>query len=123
MQLITQYHAGIDWIVRESGQNDKFVHVQVGLIVWLLSAALLGQRLGRVLPLVLVILAEVGNELMDRLYLGRWNWPDTIGDAVATWAWPAVLTAVLAIDRARRGLSAGTQRAGSAQLLPMGERA
>jgi hypothetical protein len=31
MQLVIQYHAGIDWIVRESGQSDKFVHVQVGL--------------------------------------------------------------------------------------------
>jgi hypothetical protein len=59
MQLVIQYHAGIDWIVRESGQSDKFVHVQVGLIVWLLSAALLRQRLGRLLPLVLVILAEI----------------------------------------------------------------
>ena len=102
MRFVYDYHAGIDWIVRESGQTDKFVHVQAGLIIWSLAALVAGRRLGTSIPLAIVGLAEVVNEVMDRLYLGRWNWPDTILDAVATWAWPLVLTLLLAIERARQ---------------------
>jgi len=102
MRLIADYHHWTGWIVHISGQTDKFVHVQVGLIIWLVGAAITGRRLGSFVPLGVVLLAEIGNEILDRLYYGNWNWPDTIGDAASTWAWPIVLTIVLAIDHRRR---------------------
>ncbi len=101
MRFVYAYHAGVDWIVRESGQTDKFVHIQAGLIIWSLAALVAGRRLGTPVPLIVVGLAEVGNEIMDRLYLGSWNWPDTIRDAAATWIWPLLLSLVLTIERAR----------------------
>ncbi len=102
MRFVYDYHAGIDWIVRETGQTDKFTHVQAGLIIWSLAVLVAGRRLGTAIPLIVVGLVEVANEVMDRLYLGRWNWPDTITDAVATWIWPLILSLLLAIERARR---------------------
>lgn len=101
MRFVYDYHAGIDWLVRETGQTDKFIHIQAGLIIWLLAALLSGRRLGTAFPLIVVGLAEVGNEVMDRLYLGNWNWPDTITDAAATWIWPLLLSLGIAIERAR----------------------
>lgn len=101
MQLVNDYHGMVDWIVRASGQTDKFVHVQAGLIIWSLSALLAGRKQGSAWPLAAVFLAEIGNEIMDRLYLGAWNWPDTVGDAAATWAWPILLSIFLSMERAR----------------------
>ena len=65
MQLVTDYHGMIDWIVTRSGESDKFVHVQVGLAIWSLTALLTGRRQGSTLPLAAVFLAEIGNEIMD----------------------------------------------------------
>lgn len=101
MQLVYDYHGMIDWIVNRSGESDKFVHVQVGLIIWSMTALVTGRRQGSALPLAVVLLAEIGNEIMDRLYVGNWNWPDTVGDAAATWAWPILLTIFLSMERAR----------------------
>jgi hypothetical protein len=101
MQLVYDYHGMIDWIVARSGESDKFVHVQVGLIIWSMTALVTGRQQGSALPLAVVFLAEIGNEIMDRLYLGNWNWPDTVGDAAATWAWPILLSIFLSIQRAR----------------------
>jgi hypothetical protein len=51
------------------------------------------------MPLAVVIAAEIGNEIMDRLYSGLWNWPDTLGDMAATWAWPIIFTLAILADR------------------------
>lgn len=110
MQLVTDYHGMIDWIVTRSGESDKFVHVQVGLAIWSLTALLTGRRQGSALPLAAVFLAEIGNEIMDRLYLGNWNWPDTVGDAAATWAWPILLSIFLSMERAREEVATERRR-------------
>ncbi len=102
MHFVKVYHHWTDWIVHISGQTDKFVHVQVGLIIWLIGAAITGRRLGSFAPLGVVLLAEIGNEILDRFYAGNWNWPDTTGDAAATWAWPIVLTLVRAMEHRRQ---------------------
>lgn len=81
---------------------DKFVHVQVGLAIWCLSAIVLKRSLRSLLPLALCFLAEIGNELLDRRYSGSWNWPDTAGDALATWFWPVALFLLLRFNRRAR---------------------
>ncbi len=116
MQLVYDYHGMIDWIVERSGESDKFVHVQAGLIIWSLAALVTGRRQGSALPLAVVLLSEIGNEIMDRLYLGNWNWPDTVGDAAATWTWPILLSIFLSMERARQ--EAMTARAKRADLRP-----
>ena len=81
---------------------DKFVHVQVGLFIWCAGALLFRRSLRSPFPLMLCLFAEVCNEILDRHYAGSWNWPDTIGDAVATWFWPTALFLILRYNRAAR---------------------
>lgn len=92
MPFVTAYHRAIEMIVSWSGQTDKFIHIQLGLLIWLGVATLSRRSLRSWLPLTAVIVAEIGNEVLDRLFSGAWNWPDTLGDAAATWLWPVVLT-------------------------------
>ena len=89
------YHAVAGRIQTLRIGPDKFVHVQAGLAIWSVSAIVLRRPLRSPLPLAVVILAETLNEIADRHYTGSWNWPDTIGDATATWLWPVALFLLL----------------------------
>ena len=93
------YHAVAVRIAHLGVGPDKFVHVQVGLAIWCLSAWILRRPLGSRAPLAVVIAAEVANEIMDRHYTGSWNWPDTLGDAASTWFWPVTLFLLLRFSR------------------------
>ena len=42
-------------------------------------------------PLVLVTIAELANEVLDRLRVGSWRVKDTVQDIVNSVFWPAVL--------------------------------
>lgn len=102
MSFVIAYHQLIEQILAWSGQSDKFVHMQAGLILWLGAAILFRRRLCDGRPLIVLVVLEVANEIVDRLYLGFWNWPDAIGDAAATWTWPTILVAALLADRRLR---------------------
>ncbi|MBY0583424.1 MAG: hypothetical protein K2P68_10980 [Sphingomonas sp.] len=102
MSFVIAYHQLIEQILVWSGQSDKFVHMQVGLVLWLGTAVLSRQHLCHGGPLVVIVVFEVANEIIDRLYLGFWNLPDTIGDAAATWAWPVILVTALLSNRKLR---------------------
>ena len=65
------------------------------LALWLILTLTIGSRKHWLLPLLIVILAEVANECLDRLAHGQWFWWDTLGDAVTTIFWPLLLTAAL----------------------------
>jgi hypothetical protein len=95
MKFALAYEHGITWIVRQCPAPDKFAHTYAGLIIWLLAALLLKRPRGSLLPLLVVIAAEVGNECVDRVANGTWMWRDTLGDMAATWFWPVVLTMAL----------------------------
>jgi hypothetical protein len=96
------YHAFAVRVEQIQVAPDKFIHVQVGLAIWCLSALVLRRSLRSPVPLAICILAEVANEVLDRMAAGSWKWGDTAGDALATWFWPVVLFAILRFNKRAR---------------------
>lgn len=95
MNFAHRYEQAIQWIVSLCPQPDKFAHSYAGLTIWLLATLVLRRPLRSIMPLVVVVVAEVGNECIDRVAHGGWMWRDTLGDAGATWFWPSVLWLML----------------------------
>ncbi|WP_109806267.1 hypothetical protein [Sphingosinithalassobacter portus] len=90
--MANTYNGWIDWILNTSQLSDKFWHVQAGLAILVIARLLLRVPLRSFLPLFVVIAAEAGNEVLDRIYLGAWNWDDTASDVFYTLLWPTILT-------------------------------
>ena len=76
--------------------THAMLHVHVGLALFVAFTLLLRRPSGSPLPLLLVLLAEAGNELMDfsRYYSSGWPWTvaPTAHDIVETLLWPLLLT-------------------------------
>jgi len=96
------YHELTDDVVAATGQTDKFVHINAGLLIWLLVSLIFSGPRRWWWGLLAVLTAEGANEVLDRIHVGNWNWPDTRGDMIATWAWPVILTLTFSLDRWRR---------------------
>ncbi len=92
MSFITTYERGIDALVGLCPGPDKFAHVSAGLAFWVLGAILMRRPLHSAGPLAVIVILEMANEYVDYLAYGSWRWPDTIGDAIATWFWPFAIT-------------------------------
>ncbi|WNO53031.1 hypothetical protein [Stakelama saccharophila] len=90
-ELAARYHAMIEWISGGTEANDSLLHVHAGLALMLLARIITRRSLGSFVPLLVVIVAEAGNEIMDRIHAGSWRWTDTSSDIVNTLFWPAVI--------------------------------
>jgi hypothetical protein len=90
------YHRATNWLVGLAGQNDKLLHMYVGLTIWVVGAMIMRRPLRSWWPVCLVVVAEVANEILDRIATGSWNWADTAADTAATCSWPVILTLSLA---------------------------
>lgn len=91
----------ISWVEHHSPGPDKFDHTYLGLVIWLGAAMLLRRPLRSFAPILVVVGLELANEAMDRLTVGRWIWPDTLGDVAATLWWPLCLCFLLRTRRLR----------------------
>jgi len=85
------YHKLIEWIGDGTGLSDTILHIHAGMLLLLLTRILARRSLGSLIPLSVVCIAELGNELMDRLFFGSWRWPDTTSDVINTLFWPTVI--------------------------------
>jgi hypothetical protein len=93
MGFVAHYEAVISWIMwRASFGPDKLVHVFAGMVIWLGAGVVLRRRLGSVLPLVAVGLAEGGNEIVDYVHGVGWTFIDTVQDIVFTLFWPVAIS-------------------------------
>lgn len=103
MNIVGAYIGLVDDIVATTGFSQMLLHLIIGPAIYVL-ARLAIPRAPRIVPLQLVLVIELINEIMDRLYYGRWRWPDTIMDVVLTMAGPCVLAILwnAAIASARR---------------------
>jgi len=90
--LLPLYVEFIQWIGDGTGLPDTILHIHAGMAVLLLARLLTRKSLGTLVPLAFVDVAELGNEIMDRLYYGSWRWPDTLMDVLNTLLWPIVLS-------------------------------
>lgn len=102
--LLSLYVAFIHWIGDGTGLPDTILHVHAGMAVLLIARVLTKKSLGTLVPLAFVIAAELGNEVMDRLYYGSWRWPDTLMDVLNTLLWPVILSLAIRLrpPQARR---------------------
>lgn len=90
MKLAKTYHSLLDQFVHRIGVTDTVMHIHAGLAVMLIASLLSRQSLARPLPLIAVVVAELANEILDYLALGRVA-SDTPKDFVVTLAWPTIL--------------------------------
>ena len=88
MDLAATYHGLTDAIVAFAGGSDKLVHVHAGMAIYLGAQFLLRTRRASVRALQVLFVAEIANEVMDRLFFGDWRWGDTFADMAATMLWP-----------------------------------
>jgi hypothetical protein len=116
MDPITAYKELTDMVEAATGLSRPMLHLHAGMAIYVLTQAFLRERRGSVVALGMVVLAELGNEVMNRLYWGSWRWSDTLGDIVATLFWPCLCLAVSAFRR-RRWRPAGSA-AEATQPLP-----
>ncbi len=93
MNLGEKYLELVDWVSNLAPGYDKLVHVNVGLAIWLTGILVLRSSSRSIWPVLLVALAETGNELFDWLHAIEWGWRETKADFVSTLFWPAVLMA------------------------------
>ena len=100
MDFTGTYHAFIVALADETGATDSLLHVHAGLAVLLMARILTRRSLATPVPFLVVCLAELANEILDRVHLGYWTFPDTAYDVVNTLFWPFVLMVGLRWRRA-----------------------
>lgn len=78
-----------------TGLSDDTLHIYVGLIILLTSAAVLRKPLWSFVPLLVVITVAIIGEIIDLrsdlIHLGYWRWKDSILDLVHSISSPAML--------------------------------
>ncbi|MEH3040347.1 MAG: hypothetical protein PGN21_09830 [Sphingomonas paucimobilis] len=91
MDIPALYAQLIQEIGDGTGMADSLLHVHAGMAVLLTTRVLTGYRLSTPVPLAVVALAELANEVLDRMHYGSWRWDDTLLDIVNTMFWPTML--------------------------------
>lgn len=91
MMISATYHRFITWIGEGTGVPDAMLHIHAGMAILLLARVITGRSLGTFIPLSFVVLAEIGNEVMDRLYDGYWRVDDSAADIINTLFWPTII--------------------------------
>jgi hypothetical protein len=91
MDIPALYARMIQAIGDGTGMADSLLHVHAGMAVLLITRIVTGYRLSTPVPLAVVTLAELANEVLDRIYWGSWRWEDTSLDILNTMFWPTML--------------------------------
>lgn len=91
MRIATAYHHATDAVLTLAGMSDKMAHLNAGLVIYVATQALLRTRRASAKALLAVLACELANEAMDVVFWGELRIGDTIGDIVATLAWPTML--------------------------------
>jgi len=91
MNLPSLYADLIQQIGDGTGMADTVLHIHAGMAVLFLARLVTRRSLATPVPLLVVLAAELGNEVMDRLHYGSWRPADTTADLINTLFWPSVL--------------------------------
>jgi hypothetical protein len=100
MNIPELYQAFIGAIGDGTGASDSLLHVHAGLAILFLARLVTRRSLATPIAFLVVVVAEAGNEIMDRLTYGSWRPADTGLDIVNTLFWPFVLMVGLRWRRA-----------------------
>lgn len=101
MSIIDLYAQFIQFIEDTSGMTRSMLHIHAGMAIYLGTQFLLRDRRSSIYALVVVVQAELFNEVMNWLHRGSWNWSDTVTDILLTVFWPTVCYAVGTYRRKR----------------------
>lgn len=101
MDVAAAYGRIIQWIGDGTGASDALLHVHAGLAIFLIARLITGRSLATPIPFAVVCIAELINEVLDRMHHGSWRWWDTSFDVVNTLFWPFVLMVGLRLRRSR----------------------
>jgi len=93
--LAQAYHSWILWLGVSTGLSDQVLHIHAGMALLLAARLLTRRSLGSFVPIAFVLVAEAGNETLDRLASGSWEWRDTSSDIVNTVMWPLLICLVV----------------------------
>ena len=83
-------------LVELSGVSKDALHVHIGLIAFFGSAFLMKRPVASVLPLLVVLGLELGNEFLDLFIMrnsppGIAQWGESLRDLFNTMLWPTIL--------------------------------
>lgn len=74
-----------------TGMSENLIHVHVGLALFVLTALLLRRRMRSLVPLTVVAVAALANELVDYAAGDGWELGMSTLDFANTLLWPLVL--------------------------------
>jgi hypothetical protein len=118
MQIAKAYEGLTDWVVVATGQSETVLHIHAGMAVFVLARLTTGRSFGTFIPFCFVLAAELGNELLDFLLLGRWQQAETTIDLTNTLFWPLAISLGVRVRpmilRDRRKIGAAMTPAGAA---------
>lgn len=103
MNIPALYAQLIQQIGDGTGMADSLLHVHAGMAVLIAARVITRRSLSTPIPLLVVAVAELANEVLDRMHYGSWRWADTLGDVANTMFWPTVLFIGLRWRRPRAG--------------------
>lgn len=89
--FLEQFHNLKDGLLRLTGLSPEQLHIHLGLAIFLLAALLTKRGLGSRLPILIVVAAEVINEMLDRLLHGSWRLTNTGPDLANSLVWPLAI--------------------------------
>lgn len=121
MNPIELYGRLIQWVGDGTGAPDTVLHIHAGMAVLLLARVVTGRSLATPWPLLAVYVAELANEILDRINHGQWM-PDTTSDVLNTVFWPTILFVGLRIRRARVEQSSGVPARSTRQIVEPDQR-
>lgn len=101
MDIPALYAQFIHAIGDGTGMADTVLHIHAGLAVMFLARIVTRRSLSTPIPLLVVVAAELGNEVLDRLHYGSWRPADTLADIVNTLFWPTILFLGLRLRKPR----------------------
>ena len=80
MQAVALYETITQAVSNETGASDSLLHVHAGMAVLLLARIVTGRSLATPIPFLIVCVAALANEVLDRINLGLWRpWDTSLG--------------------------------------------
>jgi hypothetical protein len=86
--FVTYYEAHKTGFAHWVGVNDWLLHTHIGMAIFVSVIIIFRRTLTSPWPLIVVSIAELANEYLDRLAYGSWRVPDTLRDVAFTLSWP-----------------------------------
>ena len=98
---IADHYAAVKTAMSDiTGAQEDLLHVHFGLLIFVLAAVVLGKRLHSPLPVLVVWVFAVTNEIVDRFAAG-WVLEGSTLDILNTVIWPTVIYFVARYRSAR----------------------